>query len=185
MKTKIEDLTIFALVQVILKNLQISSYRDGKKIIYPSDGIFLLKDIYLEKNMSEGDFFALVESSFSLFSLIQKFLISISIEESLLTDSHNYKAKCFGTKRSWESNQLIKACFMAVVGWYVDEKYIEVNDFLFDDADLDCTIFIESLNLPIMLVLKLKSRNIKTLKDLRLTEDKILLDQLRLHGIEF
>lgn len=184
MKRKIEDLTIFALVQVILKNLQISSYRDGEKIIYPSDGVFLLKDVYLERNMSEEDCLALVENSFSLFPLIQKFLISISIEESLLTDNYNYKAKCFGTKRLWESNQLIKACFMAVVGWYVDEKYIEIDDFLFD-ADVDCTIFIESLNLPILLVLKLKSRNIKTLKDLRLIEDKSLLDQLRLHGIEF
>ena len=169
---------------MILKNLQISGFRDGQKIIYPSDGVFLSRDICLERNMSEDDCLAVVESSFSLFPLIQRFLISISIEESLLTDSYSYKAKCFGTNRSWESRQLIKACFMAVVGWYVDEKYIEINDFLLD-ANVDCTIFIESLNLPILLVLKLKSRNIKTLKDLRLVEDKSLLDQLRLHGIEF
>lgn len=185
MKVKIEELSLFSLVQVTLDNLKINSHSENGLITYPSDGVFLLRNIVFNKSMSEEEFLFSIEDSFNLNILIKKFLIDISIEESLLTDQYVFKTKCFGSKRSWETDNLIKSCLFAIVGWFVNEKYIEVYDyFIKHDTDIGCQIFIESLNLPILLVLKLKSKKLKTLADLRSIEDQFLLNELRSHGVQ-
>lgn len=185
MKVKIEELSLFSLVQVALDNLKINRHREDGSITYPSDGVFLLKNIVFNKGMSEEEFLFSIEDSFNLSILIKKFLIGISIEESLLRDQYVFKAKCFGSKRLWETNSLIKSCLFAIVGWFVNEKYIEVHDdFMEHDSSVGCQIYIESLNLPILLVLKLKSKNFKTLTDLRTIDDQSLLNELKSHGVQ-
>lgn len=185
MKVKIEELSLFSLVQVTLDNLKINGHRESGSITYPSDGIFLLRDIVLNEKLSEGDLLVSIEKAFNLNVLINKFLIDITIEESLLTDHYVFRTKCFGSKRSWETNSLIKSCLFAIVGWFVSEKYIEVYDgFKSLESDEGCQIFIESLNLPVMLVLKLKNKSFKTLTDLKTIEDESLLNELRSHGVQ-
>lgn len=185
MKVKIEELSLIYLIQVTLDNLKINGRKECGCITYPSDGIFLLKDIVFNENVSEEALLISIENAFNLNLLINKFLIDISIEESILTDNYIFKTKCFGSKRYWETDSLIKSCLFAVLGWFVTEKYIEVHDgFANHDSDDGCEIYIESLNLPILLVLKLKNKNFKTLADLKSIEDQTLLNELRSHGVQ-
>jgi len=181
LRVRIDELEFWDLVLISFNLLDLKSQVLEDSISYLCDEVFLLSDI--EISVAEKDDGVLLQKleQVNLYKLIQKFLLEITITSSIQQGDYAFTVNCYGSKVSWTSTNLIKSCLMAVVDWYSESGLVDL-DIKHKAQQEKCVVYIESMNLPILLLIKLKKMNVKTLDDLEKVKDTLKTDELKMLG---